>query len=358
MVYCAWYLENRDMCRSIQHSIAEIEDENEMYIESVQEAVFDIVTGPTVVNSLEVSVKIDGDGKTSAESSSTSSTPPGNDADLAFSSFPDIRSKDMEREEFIFKLPTGIYHAVFIQEMKKEESRGCIQKSIIVRSNKYVYALPSVLSAHLKSSDEYSADNVLSLLASRSVEIPRKNDEIRKILLGQIPESIQALMEKNKNTILENLLRCRSFLIVGERPSEVSAVVCYLSVFCGVVYGGDVLPYRSSFVQGALKDRILMGVTNEHTHRMKGFDNVLNLKEGKYSYREKECVDDLENLFRNMEEYFVQNPAGFRVEQWLCRMTDAGASMRARRTFREFFNSPSFPAWLHSRGYKIEEKDG
>ncbi|KAI5163657.1 hypothetical protein NEAUS04_1734 [Nematocida ausubeli] len=329
MGHSVWYLENRDMCQFIPKYIVKIEKQPAL-VESITEVDFDVSAGPSILNGQEKLTALE-------------------ESVFAFSALPDIRSKEMHKESFVFNLENKMYHVLFIQEEDPSKVRGCTQKSIAIQCCRYLPVLPLIMSQKLCSSKMYTPE--IALEALKTLELP-SNKEALRILHEHIPPHVHALLEKHKNTIIENLMRCKSFLVIGPTPTAVSLTVSYLSMFCGTRYGGKVLPYRSSFVNSPLPPSSILGVTNEHFYKQARFDNIINTTEGGYYYKEKKCTEDLERLFGEMEEFFLDSPESFHVERWLCRMSDFGASIRARRIFREFFNSANFVEWLSSHGYQ------
>ncbi|KAI5165634.1 hypothetical protein NEIRO03_0578 [Nematocida sp. AWRm78] len=329
MGHSVWYLENRDMCKVIPTYIVK-KEKPAVVAESIIEVDFDLTSGPSVLNK--------DDEMTEKEESA-----------FAFSSLPDIRSMEMGKESFIFYLSNKSYHVSFIQEADKSKPRGCTQKSIVVQCSKHTPALPLVLSDALTRASEYTPEKVLNLLWN--TELPTLTETIR-ILHNRISPEIQKLLDQNKNTIIENLMRSKGFLVIARTPTESSVIVCYLSMFGRVKYGGDILPYRSSFVQNKIPNHSIVGVTNEYHYKSNQFDNAIDAINGRYYYKEKKCNDNLEKLFKELEEYFLECPEGFQTEKWLHRLSDLGASIKARRVFREFFGSSGFTEWLLAHGYK------
>lgn len=321
------------MVRHIPQRVVKYEKDNPLCVDGIFEIVFDLIEGP-VTRGL-------------SEPLSTQ---------VGFSALPDVRSMNLKKDSFIFTLPTGIYHTLFIQEEATAEERGAVQKSIAIRMDGYAFGLPAVLSEQIDTADKCTAEYATALLTS-SVEIPSLEESL-KILLARIPAGIQRILAKYKNAILENLLCCRSFLVVGRTPGEVSSVVCYLSCFCRVVYGGSVFPYRTSLLEKVSATRILIGVTNEFIYKKEEFDNAIDIEKETYFYKKRKCRDDLEKVFARMEEEFLRAPEQFSTEKWIEHMAGTGAAMETRRIFREFFSSPNFRAWLNSHGYTVEDISG
>lgn len=327
--------ENREIPRPIACTISKIEVDSPIVF-SLLEVEFDVDRGPVLKNRPE-------------EMSDETETA------FAFSALPDIRSNEVKQESFIFKFDKKICHVSFIQELDSNKPRGCIQKSIVIECNQYIYNLPFFISKKLNSSTAYSAESLLEHLLEFDVVSLK---ESVKVCIETIPPEIISLITKHKNIIIENLLRGKSFLVLGKSPTVVSSIVCYLSIFCGIVYGGEVLPYRTSFIKPEVFSKsVIIGGTNEYAYKKDLFDNVIDSNLEKFYSKEKECTDDLEHLFKLFEEFFFQSPEGFREEKWLSYLRDSAVSAKTRKIFREFFKNKNFTAWLTMHHYTIQTEE-
>ncbi|KAI5192067.1 hypothetical protein NECID01_1776 [Nematocida sp. AWRm77] len=337
MIHSMWYLENLDMCSETRMIIEEKEKE-ETVVHMVGEVEFDIDNGPSVKVPPNLSVE--------------------EEEELAFSSLPDIRSQSLCRESFVFSNRKGYFHVSFVQEKSDAVKRGYTQKSVFVCCSALVPALPRMLSSVLANAAMYTA---------ATVEEKLQHIDIQSLSGGRnvpspAPESVPSpsgvfakLLKQNRKIIFENFIRCKSFLVLGESPTEVSEAVCALAYMGGFFYGGTVLPYSSSFVKCTEKKHVIIGGTNEHTFDQNEFDNVLVLTQERFLTKFPKYSKEAETFFALFEQYFAADPFGFKIPQFMEQLSAQCASLRIKRLFCEFFSGKNFISWLSSAGYQLKE---
>jgi len=354
MQYSEWFLESIDKHKNEAAAMIEKRDEKEELEKEYGEVEFDIDNGPVVVYPK-------GLGETEEE-------------EIAFSSLPDIRSQGMTRERFIFKRGEKYYHVSFIQEENSEVKRGYVQKSVFIKCGKLLPDLPRKIESVLEGASEYRAEVLKEKMKMAKIEDrdgggDGGKDGDRDADRGGGRDGngggdrdadknnvFKKLLEKHRRIIFENIIRCRSFLVLGESPTEVSDAVCILSKFCGFSYGGEIVPYRSSFIEEFDNQEKMIGGTNEHIFKTENFDNVFNLKTGKYHTKYSDSSRITEKHFEDLQAYFLKSPYTFSVPKFIECLEKKESSLKTRRVFREFFESKNFPSWLDSLGYKIKRE--
>lgn len=330
MIHSMWYLDNLD--RWLETPMRIVEEAREpTEVTMVGEVEFNIDNGP--------SVKV------------PAGLPAEEEAALAFSALPDIRSQQLTREAFIFANPTGYFHVAFIQAKCGAAKRGYVQKSVFVRCNALVPGLPRALTGLLGGPAEYTAEYA----AERLIQVDLSQLGNDTFASCDRPGEFAKIAGRHRKIILENLLRGKSFLVLGSSPTEVSEAVCSLALLAGFRYGGRVVPYQSSFVPNGETKNAIIGGTNEHLFNKDEFDNVVVLAQGKYFSKFAKCSDEGEAFLALFEQYFANNPLGFRISKFMEQLSAQNASLRIKRLFREFFVGKNFPSWLAARGYRLQE---
>ncbi|KAI5173230.1 hypothetical protein NEFER03_2182 [Nematocida sp. LUAm3] len=319
MGYSQWYLENLNMQREQKIHIKKAE-EIEVDVDMLGEVFFDMEKGPVV--------KV------------PSHLPEEDEEIIAFSSLPDIRSLTMSKEAFIFTWKQKAYHVAFVQAPSEEAKRGYVQKSLFVRCNRICPSLSKSISNALKGPEEYNIQCLTKILVETDSSI------------FKAPCLIEfSLITENKKDILDGILRGKSFLVLGKSPTEVSDAVSWLSMLPGFLYGGDILPYKSSFIHIECTSGIIGG-TNEHIFKKEEYDNIIDLIKGKYSSKKKRLFEDPEWILKELNKHFTQAPEAFQIPGFLKHMDKLGITLRERTGLREFFSSSNFSSWLLSVGYK------
>ncbi|KAI5180031.1 hypothetical protein NEOKW01_0360 [Nematocida sp. AWRm80] len=197
--------------------------------------------------------------------------------------------------------------------------------------------------------------------AYTSNDINRRNESIsgyliyprHKISTIYTPET-HPMISKNKKSILENLFRCKSFLVIGSTPMQVSETICTLHTYHNMFYGGEIHPYRSSFLPVIITKHILIGTTNEHIYQKNNYDNVIDLISNKYTTKYTSTTDSLEKYIRILNEYFDENPMTFSPNSFIEHLILLGVPLKTRNIFWEFFESPNYASWIASLGYSTE----
>jgi hypothetical protein len=273
----------------------------------------------------------------------------GNEEFVTCNSMPDIHSHEISRDSFVFygHEPSGTYYYTLFAQERGDVERDYHQNSLVISANflsssllGYVSSLP----APLHSLDGKGVEEILR--GARE-----EHGEERGVL--------EEFIQKNRSDLLENLFRCRSFLVVGKRPSECSRAVERISGLLGFRYGGEVSPYLSmcnaEMVSLCLKcsQRKIVGVTTDSLLSPSLFDNVIRIGE-EVTYKKKHRrgirLRDGTELLTPMEE-FVRSRREFRRSDllaYLMERTRGTELTKIRRVCTDFLESPNFSSWLRS----------
>lgn len=311
-------------------------EKKDIVVDMLGEVVFDVDLGPVLLSP----TGLDLDEKA--------------ERDLVFSALPDIRSSLLFQEAFIFRVKNRAYHACFIQTEDPEKKRGYVQKTVFVRCNKVAHGLEHVLGEALNQPSLCSADRALQVLLLENAKQGSGIKHHRKAEKQGAKDLMLSIGDQN-NTVLDNLIRCRSFLVLGDSPGHVSDAVCALSTLAGFPFGGTVFPYKSSLSNPVVGRHTIIGVTNEYFYKKKDFDNVIDLREKKYVTDFSNPAEDPRKHLKDLKAYFLKNPQDFRIREYMEHAALSSMSLRARKMLRDFFGGRSFNSWLHSLGYRAEQ---